>query len=160
MTPLSAVPLIRRAAPAQGGATVARLVAVWVWLLVGVSASYWGLQGWGSGATLKVPTSKALVADDDTQAVARALGAGPASVASGSERPVQASAQHALLGVVRHTQGQGVVLIATDGQPAKAYRVGMALPDGWVLAALTPREAVLRRAEGAQEVRLTLPPKP
>ena len=49
--------------------------------------------------------------------------------------------------------------IASDGKPAKPYRIGAELPGGLVLRELTPREALLGPAEGEATQRLSLPAK-
>ncbi len=59
------------------------------------------------------------------------------------------------MGVIASASGQGSALIATDGQPPKAYRVGQTVQDGWTLVSLTARQARLKSASA--EVLLDLP---
>lgn len=142
--------------PAFQAAAAPRWLAAGLWLLAGLSASYWGLRGWGDAelASVPAPTAERVLADP--QAVALGLGAGvPAAAEPG---PAEIS-RYVLLGVVRDAGGRGAALIATDGQPPKPYRVGAALPGGLLLRELTPREALLGPAEGAATQRLSLPVK-
>ncbi len=142
--------------PAFQASAVPRWLAAGLWLLAGLSASYWGLRGWGDAelAAVPAPAAERLVADP--QAVARGLGAGVP--ATSEPAPAEAS-RHVLLGVVRDAGGRGAALIATDGQPPKPYRVGAELPGGLLLRELTPRDALLGGAEGEATLRLSLPVK-
>jgi general secretion pathway protein C len=69
--------------------------------------------------------------------------------------PTQTSSQHQLLGVIASTSGQGSALIAVDGQPPKAYRVGQSVQEGWTLVSLTARQARLK--SNTAEILLELP---
>jgi general secretion pathway protein C len=86
------------------------------------------------------------------QTVARALGhkAEPNTSAKAPSR-----SQYQLLGVIASASGQGSALIAVDGQPPKAYRVGQPVQDGWTLVSLTPKQARLK--SGSAEMLLELP---
>ncbi len=143
--------------PAVSASTAPRWLAAGLWLLAGLSASYWGARLWGDAELVAVPAPATERLEIDPQAVARGLGGGPAPAAG----PVEASeaSRHQLLGVVRDAGGRGAALIATDGQPAKPYRVGAALPDGLLLREINPREALLGPAEGEPTQRLSLPPR-
>jgi general secretion pathway protein C len=69
-----------------------------------------------------------------------------------------------LLGVVAprsaggHQGRQGLALIAVDGQPPKAWRVGAAVDERWTLLAVRHRQADLGPAGGAVALTLELPP--
>lgn len=152
------MPMSRLLRPAASLSSAPNWLAAGLWLLVGLSASYWGLRWWGDSAVAPVPQLAPERASIDVEAVARALGA--ASPASAAAPEADAPSRHVLLGVVRDAQGRGAALIASDGKPAKPYRVGAALPDGLVLRELTPREALLGPAEGGTQQRLSLPAKP
>jgi general secretion pathway protein C len=136
----------------------ARWLAAGLWLLAGLSASYWGLRWWGSPALVPVPQLAPERVGIEQEAVARALGEPSGSPAAPAE--AAAPSRHQLLGVVRDAQGRGAALIASDGQPARPYRVGAALPDGLVLRELGPREALLGPDAGGSPQRLSLPAKP
>ena len=150
---------LRLPRPSIRPSTAARWLAAALWLLVGLSASYWGLRWWGSPAPVPVPRLAPERAGVEPEAVARALGEPSGAPVAAAEAEVVAS-RHQLLGVVRDAQGRGAALIASDGQPAKPYRVGAALPDGLVLRELGAREAVLAPPTGGSAQRLGLPPRP
>jgi general secretion pathway protein C len=135
-----------------------RWLAAGLWLLAGLSASYWGARLWGAAEIDPVPAPAVERFEVDPQAVARGLGSDTVEVAD----PAQASeaSRHQLLGVVRDASGRGAALIATDDEPARPYRVGASLPDGLLLRELTPREVLLGPAEGEPTQRLSLPPRP
>jgi general secretion pathway protein C len=65
-----------------------------------------------------------------------------------------------LIGVIASASGQGSALIATDGQPPKAYRVGQMVQDGVTLESLTARQAVLKSANAQWQLELPAVDKP
>lgn len=135
------------------------LVALLLWLCVGLSLAYWGWRWWGRTPAEPVPVVAAQRLAVDTDAVARGLGLTPSGSAPVAVAPP--AVNHVLLGVVRDRNGDGLALIATDGQPAKAYRVGASLPSGLWLNTLQAREATLTAQPGGPVVtRLTLPQPP
>lgn len=74
------------------------------------------------------------------------------------ESAVAASGRYQLWGVVAGASGRGSALIAIDGQPPKAYRVGQALSEGVYLQSLNHRQAQIgASAEGPSLFALTLP---
>ena len=85
--------------------------------------------------------------------MAKALGQAASSAANDAP---QTSSTYKLMGVIASASGQGSALIATDGQPPKAYRVGQTVQDGWTLVSLTARQARLKSSSA--EVLLELPP--
>lgn len=134
--------------------------AALLWLVAAASVVFW---------VLKFPSGTAV------QGVPVVPSAGPASAAS----PVQASVHLArawgvqapvpevsiaqssrfqLWGVVAGASGQGSALIAVDGQPPRAFRVGQAVTEGVVLQGLGPKQAQLgASAQGAALFSLSLP---
>ena len=134
-----------------------RGVSFLIWLLVGLSAAFWGLRLGDSGSSAAEPTTKAKPAVLDTAAVVAALGGAPAAE---SATPAAAnSAQRVeLLGVIAQGR-QGVALMSIDGQPAKPYAVGNVLEGGRVLKAVGQRHAELSAlVAGAPVQRLEMPP--
>ncbi len=142
--------------PALTASAAPRWLAAGLWLLAGLSASYWGLRAWGDAELVNVPAPVAEPVAVDPQAVARGLGAASAVASPAEGEPIEAS-RHVLLGVVRDGAGRGAALIASDGQPAKPYRIGDELPGGLLLRELTPREVLLGPVEGEATQRLSLP---
>ena len=59
------------------------------------------------------------------------------------EVSIAQSSRFELLGVVASASGQGSALIAVDGQPARAFKVGQTVADGVVLQSLGPKQAQL-----------------
>jgi general secretion pathway protein C len=74
------------------------------------------------------------------------------------EVSIAQSSRFQLLGVVAGASGQGSALIALDGQPPRAFRVGQTVTDGVVLQSLGPKQAQLGvSALGAALFSLSLP---
>lgn len=129
------------------------LLTTCTWVVAAAGIVFWVLQ-WPRQETVavSVPVSTRQTHQDLNGQVAKALGhlvdpaAGPA---------VQASSQYKLMGVIVSSSGQGSALIATDGQPPKAYRVGQTIQEGVTLLSLTARQARLESSGG--EVLLDLP---
>jgi general secretion pathway protein C len=71
------------------------------------------------------------------------------------QAPTPSSSQFKLLGVIASTKGQGSALIAVDGQPPKAYRVGQEVSEGVKLISLAPKQARLK--SNGQDLVLELP---
>lgn len=133
------------------------LVTGLVWCAAALSAGYWVLQ-WpaGPGRTGTPQTPMGEVAEPSAAGLSRALGATPVAAASAPE-----AGRLQLLGVIAGSTGQGSALIATDGQPPKAYRVGQTVAEGLVLQSLSPQRAQLgARLNGPVQRELQLPALP
>lgn len=124
-----------------------------VWSLAAASVAFWALHWPKAEPTLPLSAAVAAVRPVDMYApMSKALGqstsatTGPASAASSA---------HKLLGVIVNAAGQGSALIASDGQPPKAYRVGQRIQDGLTLVSLTARQARLKSS--STEMLLDLP---
>lgn len=125
-----------------------RGVTLVVWALAAASAAWWGLRITGLSQPLRMVPAPLFVANDigvDAPAVARALGA---VAAADAPAPPAAASRFALLGVVASRSSQGAALIAVDGKPGRAYRVGSKVEDGLVLQAVEPRRARLAPVSG------------
>jgi len=133
------------------------LAALLVWALLGLSLAYWA-RPWWQPSPVPLPSAAAPVVQVQAEQVARALGAqaaAPSLAVQGEPLPAATALQ--LLGVASDGHGRGVALLAEAGQPARALRVGQALPDGWVLQSLSATEAVLAAPAGLSgERRLAL----
>ena len=128
-----------------------------VWGAVAFSAVTWGLR-WSA---MGVSPSNASVAvqvltEVDVSAAARSLGAAPVQAVAA---PTLAS-RFQLQGVMAGGPNAGAALIAVDGKPAKPYRVGAVVADGWVLQSAEGRRISLGAVmDGAQTLVLELPAK-
>ena len=92
----------------------------------------------------------------DPQIVALALGGGKQSLAP---EAAPLANRYVLVGVVADQDRGGAALIAVDGKPPKAVRVGAAVDDGLVLQSVVGRRAVLAaNAKAPAAVTLELPP--
>ena len=125
------------------------LITFVVWTAVATSVIAWGLKIRHANAPsqLAMPVSAA-GAEITPATLARGFGGGgqmlqAASPVSGGDR-----GRFGLLGVVASGESSGVALIAIDGKPARPYRVGAEVADGWVVEKLAPRSAVLGPREG------------
>lgn len=137
------------------------LTAAVLWGLALHSGATWWLRlaSQAPHQALAVAPSAAAPTGVDTAAVARALGAGAVSASAPAAAPSASAVLAApwqLLGVVRQGQG-GAALLRRDGQPARPFRVGQALGDGWTLLAVGPRSARLGTLDGSSSLELSLP---
>lgn len=132
---------------------VARVVTFCIWAFAAASMAFWVLR-WPQPDNANAATLPAFapIASQPLQTLSRALGS---RAEPNAPTPTQTSSQHQLLGVIASASGQGSALIATDGQPPKAYRVGQNVQEGWTLVSLTARQARLK--SGSAEMVLELP---
>ncbi|WP_431275341.1 type II secretion system protein N [Variovorax ureilyticus] len=97
--------------------------------------------------------------EPDPSAVAQMLGAV-------SNQPVaavapEAASRFALLGVVSDADEQGAALIAVDGKPARPFKVGTKVAEGFVLQSVTTRAAALGPSvDGKAALTLQMPTRP
>ena len=142
-----------------------RTVTLLVWAGVTASALYWGLK-----LLVKAPPTPAQAQVAQTGAavrgdLSRLLGVdAPPSVAAATPEPAP-DARFNLVGVVspraKHAAGEAVALIAVDGKPARAYRIGAVVDGGHVLQSVSARGANLGPPGGASLIALNLaPPAP
>lgn len=137
-----------------------------VWALVAASAVAWGLKLFVTAPGAPQQVAIAGQAQLPRGDVTRVLGADappPVDAAAGetlASGPAEGRVQ--LLGVVaprgNETARNGVALIAVDGKPAKAFRVGTVVFDDNVLQAVRARGADLGPAGGKVVVALNIPP--
>jgi len=143
----------------------ARWVTFFVWAVAAATALFCGLR---LGATpLPVPP-QAQVADAAAVPrgdLTRLFGAdAPPPTAAAAPEPA-ADARFTLLGVVNPRAPQaareGLALIAVEGKPPRAFRVGAVVDGPHVLQAVSARGATLGPRDGAPVIALTLaPPQP
>ena len=128
-----------RSTPFSLARAVPALSTALLWCALAASVAFWVLHFPRESTTvLPAVNTAAPVAAIDTAQVARALGQKQAV----AEVPADSN-RFQLLGVIASGSGQGSALIAIDGQPPKAWRVGQALQEGVYLQKLAPREAWL-----------------
>ena len=125
-----------------------------LWALVAGSAVFWALKftarSGGPGPTVAALRAPAQA---DPAAVARLLGASPATAAAA---PVASlSSRFTLVGVVASRSHGGAALIAVDGRPAKPFRVGTAIDEGLILQSVEARRATIAATQDGPPV-LTL----
>jgi len=145
----------------------ARVAVLGVWALVALSAAYWGLRLFTTPMPVPAQTPVAVADAMPRGDLARLLGPDPVVVAD--EAPAEAEpladARFSLVGVVSprgsSTSPTGVALIAVDGQPARAFRVGAPVDGRVVLQTVAHNRVTLGPRDGAATVALELaPPAP
>ena len=142
-----------------------RLSALLVWGLVLASAVFWGLRLVGQPTPVPAQAQVALPGGLPGGDLSRLLGAAPAVVAAAEPPPPAVASRFVLTGVVasagprsaRAEAGPGVALLAVDGKPARAFRVGDALDERLVLRSVGLRSAHIGAADGSGEFVLELP---
>ena len=131
-----------------------------LWALAAASVVFWGLRlAAPADAMVPPPVARSTTAAIDPAAVARMFGVVTAKneVAAAPE----AASRFSLLGVVADTAQHGAALIAVDGKPARPFRVGSMLADGFVLQSVGPRSAALGGSyDGPTAITLQLPVRP
>ena len=145
---------------------VSRFAAFVIWAAVALSIVFWALR---LGATpIAAPAHATVVSmaggfNGDLSRVFGVDAPPPTGMAMAAPQ-VQADARFRLIGVVAPraaaASGEGLALIATDGKPAKAYRVGKAVDGELVLQSVHSRGASLGPAGQPAQVALELPVLP
>ena len=150
----------------DNGRMSARWVTFLVWALVAASAAAWGLKLFVTAPSAPPQVSVAGQSQLPRGDITRVLGADappPVDPAAGeSLASAPADARFQLVGVVaprgNETARGGVALIAVDGKPARAYRIGAAVDGDNVVQAIRSRGADLGPAGGKVVVALNIPP--
>ena len=133
-----------------------------MWALVAGSALFWGFKL--ASRPLPVP-AQAQVAEPGVAMrgdLSRLLGAdAPAPVAAAAPTPA-VDARFSLIGVVSPKASQaareGLALIAVDGKPPRAYRVGAVIEGTHVLKSVSARGAMLGLKDGDAQFGLSVAP--
>lgn len=144
---------------------LARLSAFVIWALLAGSAVFWVFRLAVHPAPApahSIALSDANVAGGD---LSRLLGVPPVAPAPAVAAAPEAASRFRLLGIVApkraRTNAQshgGVALIAIDGKPARAFRVGARVDGDLVLQSVSLRTASVGPAQGAQTIVLQVPP--
>jgi len=142
---------------------LARWVTFFLWAAVAASAVAWGLKLFVAAPPMPPEARLAGAGGAPRGDLARVLGAD-------APPPVQAEAEPApdarfqLIGVVaprsRQPLREGVALIAVDGKPPKAFRIGAAVDGATVLKSVRARGADLGPRDGAVTIALDIAPPP
>ena len=133
-----------------------------VWALVAGSALFWGLRLFVEAPQAPAQTTVAEVGAGARGDLTRVFGPDPVAEAVAAEPEAVADARFQLIGVVSPrgsgASSQGLALIAVDGKPAKAYRVGSVVDGQTVLQSVQARGAALGLRGGAVQVALDIAP--
>jgi len=135
-----------------------------VWALAAGSALFWAFRVFVTPLAAPPHTQTAAPTVALRGDLTRLLGADPPPVVVAADEPV-ADARFQLVGVVSprspRAAKEGLALIAVDGKPPKAYRVGAVVDGTTVLQSVAARGATLGPRDGAAVVALNLaPPAP
>jgi len=144
----------------------ARLAALVVWAAVAASAVFWALRLFVTAPPLPAGTAVAESAQAARGDVVRLLGAAPVQAAAQVAAPPPESSRFRLSGVMapRGNAPYGVALIAVDGKPPRAFRVGSRVDGDLVLQSVTLRTATVGAAGGgdaaaaASAFKMEMPP--
>jgi general secretion pathway protein C len=135
-----------------------RAITLVFWALAAASLAWWGLRLGSSAKPAQValaPVAMNAEVSVDPAALARLLGAAAPSAAAPAPG---AASRFALLGVVAGPSNKGAALIAVDGKPGRAYRVGSKIDEGVMLQSVEPRRALLGpTADASPSVILEMP---
>ena len=128
-----------------------------VWGAVAFSTVTWALRALAINEIGGSVTPVAQMAPEvNTAAVARSLGA----VSAPPDAAPRADSRFQLQGGVAGGVAQGAALLVVDGKPAKPYRVGATVAEGWVLQSVQGRRVSLGASvDGPETLRLELPVK-
>jgi len=133
-----------------------RLATFAVWALAAACTAYWGLKFVTVLSSPGVAVPEAAPLPADPARTAALLGAVPAVAMAAPA--VNLASRFALIGVAAGVSQAGAALISVDGKPAKPYRVGTVVDEGYVLQSVAGRRAVLAAAmDAAPALTLELP---
>jgi general secretion pathway protein C len=140
----------------------ARWSSFLVWALVAASAAFWGLRLFVTPPAAPPQTRLAQAAPAVRGDLTRLLGADPPPPVAAATTEPPPDARFQLLGVVSPRGAgavrEGVALIAVDGRPPKAFRIGAVVDGPNVLQSVNARGATLGPRGGAALVALNIPP--
>jgi general secretion pathway protein C len=145
---------------------VSRIAAFVIWAAVAASIVFWTMRLWAKPIATPAHATVVATASGFSGDLSRVFGADatPPVVAAAAAPLVQADARFRLIGVVAPrpaaANAEGLALIATEGRPPKAYRVGSPVDGELVLLAVHSRGASLGLPGQSAQVALELPPLP
>lgn len=144
---------------------VSRFAAFVIWAAVAASIVFWALRLWAQPMAVPAHATVVAMAGGFKGDMGRVLGADvPVALASMAAVPLQTDSRFRLIGVVAprssRAQAEGLALIATDGKPARAYRVGREVDGELVLLGVHARGASLGPRGQPAQIDLQLPALP
>ncbi|MCU0919850.1 MAG: hypothetical protein MUF16_05870 [Burkholderiaceae bacterium] len=145
---------------------LSRLAAFVIWAAVAASIVFWAMRLWVTPIAVPAHGTVASTSAGFNGDLGRVFGVDtpPTAVAQAAAPQVQADARFRLIGVVAPraaaAHAEGLALIATEGRPPKAYRVGAAVDGELVLLGVHSRGASLGPRGQAAQVALELPALP
>ena len=144
---------------------VSRFAAFVIWAAVAASIVFWALRLWAQPIAVPAHATVVATAGGFKGDLGRVFGAdAPVAMASMAAAPVQTDSRFRLIGVVAprasRPRPRAWRLIATDGKPAKAYRVGREVDGELVLQDVHARGASLGPRGQPAQVDLQLPALP
>ena len=123
-----------------------RVLTLAIWALAAWSAAFWALRFAGTVPAVPVPAAVSNpVPTGEPVNVARVFGPAidkpgePASAAA----VIDPRTRFALVGVVASRAANGVALLSVEGKPARPYRVGSTIDNGYTLKSVSVRSATL-----------------
>ncbi len=133
-----------------------RVMTLVLWAVAAASLAGWGLRLGGASKPGQVaPVAMTAEVAVDPASLARLLGAAESSAAA---LVPAAASRFVLLGVVAGRSNTGAALIAVDGKPGRAFRVGSKIDEGVMLQAVEPRRVRLgSAADAATTLTLEMP---
>jgi general secretion pathway protein C len=145
---------------------LSRLAAFVIWAAVAASIVFWAMRLWVTPIAPPAHGTVASTSSGFNGDLGRVFGVdAPPTVAALAAAPqVQADARFRLIGVVAPraaaAHAEGLALIATEGRPPKAYRVGAAVDGELVLLGVHARGASLGPRGQPAQLALELPALP
>jgi general secretion pathway protein C len=142
---------------------LSRFAAFVIWASVAASLVFWAARLLATPRPVPPHATLVSTATASRGDLARLFGSTAAALAPASKAgaPAPTDARYQLIGVVAPrsaaASAEGLAVIAFDGKPAKAYRVGAAVDGELVLLAVHSRGASLGAAGEASQVNLELP---
>jgi general secretion pathway protein C len=137
----------------------ARWFSFVIWAAVAATAAAWGLRLLVPSRAAPLHASTVDMAPSARGDLTRLFGVDAAPVAAAA--PAPADSRFRLIGVAApRATGEGLALIAVDGKPPRAYRVGAAVDGDTVLQEVRARGASLGLRGGPAVIKLEIPPLP
>ena len=138
----------------------ARLCAFVIWAAVAASAVFWSLRLWVRAPTAPAGASSVEATSAARGDLTRLFGAAPLQPVALAPPPPAESSRYRLTGVMapRPSGSWGVALVAVDGKPPRAYKVGARVEGEVLLRSVSLRSATFGAAGSPASFTLDMPP--